>query len=74
MLNRDKFLRDYSSVSFNFFLFSVTILNDPAANKIKTTPHGENSGIATLLEESELFSASLGFIVGSEIVSVGLSV
>jgi hypothetical protein len=74
LLNSDNLLHDYSSVSFNFFLFSMTILKDPAANKIKTTLHSENSGIATLLEESALFSASLGFTVGSEIAIVGLSV
>jgi hypothetical protein len=73
LLNTDRFLDDYSSVNFKFFLFSMIILKDPAANKIKTTPNSENSGIATLLGESALFSASFGFAVGLEDRFVGES-
>jgi hypothetical protein len=55
-------------------LFRIIILIDPAPKKIKTTPHRENSGIATIVEGLALFSVSLGFAVGLEIVFVGLDV
>ena len=44
----------------------MIILIDPAANKIKTTPNSENSGIATIVVGFALFRASLGFAVGLE--------
>ena len=56
----------------------MTMLKDPAANKIKTTPHWENSGTATVFKgvgfAFALFSVSSGFAVGFEFVFVGLDV